>query len=127
MDATLISGQTGTPTTDQPHARPGLRQPKAYLGYVGLSAMDALCTGAILALGGVEVNPIADAVLARFGFGGMVAFKFALVALVIVCCEQIIRHRPRTARAVMGLAIGITAVPITVAAVEFVCLALSPG
>ena len=104
-----------------------LRQPKAYLGYVGLSGMDALCTGIILALGGIEVNPVADAVLAQFGFAGMAAFKFALVTPVIVCCEEIGRHRARAAQAVMGLAIGATCVPLAVAAVEFTCLALSPG
>ncbi len=66
----------------------------------------------ILTLGGVEVNPIAEAVLGRYGFAGMVAYKFALITLVIVFCEHIGRLRPRAAKAVVGFGIGVTCVPV---------------
>jgi len=97
-----------------------LKLPLIYAGFICLSAMDGLCTGIILQLGGTEVNPIADAVLSRFGFPGMIAFKFLLVTLIIVCCEQIMRVRPRVARTVMGICIVVTLVPVMVATTEFV-------
>ncbi|MBB6430583.1 DUF5658 family protein [Algisphaera agarilytica] len=104
-----------------------LQLPRAYLSYVGLSAMDGLCTGAILALGGWEVNPIANAVLARFGFPGMIVFKFFIVAMVILMCEKIVREKPRAGRAVMAIAIAATMVPVLVAALEFACYVFWPG
>ena len=98
-----------------------VRLPRAYLGYVGLSALDVLGTALILALGGIEVNPVADAVLVRFGMPGMTAFKFLIVALVIALCERIVREKPRAARGVMTLAIGATCLPVAVVLTECAC------
>ena len=99
--------------------REALHLPVAYAGYVAVSALDAICTGLILLLGGMEANPIAAAVLTHHGFRGMMLFKFALVTFVIVLCEQIVRHRPKAARSVMQLAVAATAVPVGIALVEF--------
>ena len=81
--------------------RLSLRQPdmlyqNTYLCLVIVSALDAIMTHVILWQGGVEVNWLADAVLYRYGFPGMVAFKFALVTLVICICEVVGRKRPGT-------------------------------
>ena len=99
--------------------RNALQLPAAYLSYIAVSALDGICTGMILLLGGMEANPIAAAVLMNHGFKGMVLFKFTIVALVIVICEQIMRHRPRAAKRVMRLAVAATSVPVVIALVEF--------
>ncbi|MEM1108344.1 MAG: DUF5658 family protein [Planctomycetota bacterium] len=104
-----------------------LRLPGAYLSYVGLSAMDALGTFLILALGGVEVNPVANAVLTHLGFPGMVLYKFIIVTLVILMCERIVREKPHAARRVMALAIGVTCIPVLVVIVETICYFNLPG
>ena len=132
MDATQMVGGRMSPGTLRAYAEAAgaheaMRLPLAYAGYVGLSALDGIGTGLILWLGGTEVNPIADAVLSRFGFPGMITFKFALVVLVIVICEHIVRQRPRTAKGVMAIAIAVSLVPVAIAILECTCHLLSPG
>jgi len=99
--------------------RNALQLPAAYLSYIAVSALDGICTGMILLLGGAEANPIAAAVLVNHGFTGMLLFKFTIVSLVIVICEQIMRHRPKAAKRVMRLAVTATSVPVVIAVVEF--------
>ena len=45
-----------------------------------------------------ESNQVANFILARYGFRGMIYFKFALVAFVTVVAQIIALSRPRTAR-----------------------------
>lgn len=49
-----------------------------------------------------ESNLLANYILSRYGFRGMIYFKFALVAFVTVVAQIIARTRPRTARAVLN-------------------------
>jgi len=89
-----------------------LRWPKHYGLLIFVSCLDILCTWVILAMGGSEVNRLADAVLGTFGFNGMVVYKFALVTLVIVLCEEVTRRRPPTGNKLAVGAIGISVVPV---------------
>lgn len=95
-----------------------MRFPVEYLALVAVSALDILFTTLILALGGREVNPIADWILTVAGLPGIVLFKFAAVALVVCICEYIARPRPVTARRLARLAVAISAVPVVLALVQ---------
>lgn len=68
--------------------------------FILASALDVLMTYLLLSHGPEfqESNQIAAFFLARFGFKGMVYFKFALVAFVTVIAQVIAKSRPSTAR-----------------------------
>ena len=68
--------------------------------FILASALDVLMTYLLLSHGPEfqESNQIAAFFLARFGFKGMVYFKFALVAFVTVIAQVIAKSRPTTAR-----------------------------
>ncbi|MEM9347609.1 MAG: DUF5658 family protein [Planctomycetota bacterium] len=70
----------------------------AYIWIIIGASLDILFTGIILAKGGQEANPIANAVLITFGFTGMVAFKYMTVLLILVGCEFVSRHSARKGR-----------------------------
>lgn len=89
-----------------------LKWPKHYALLVFAACLDILCTWYILAIGGSEANHLADAVLATFGFNGMVAYKFALITLVVVLCEEVTRRRPETGSKLAVGAIGISILPV---------------
>jgi hypothetical protein len=92
--------------------------PHEHLLFVFVSSLDILFTLLILWLGGVEVNPIAAAVLAVHGFNGMILFKYTLVVLVVLICEVVGRHRRRTGRGLARIAIVITCVPVFLACAQ---------
>lgn len=62
------------------HSPSGLRDEASY--FLLANFMDIVMTGILLRFSAVEANPIANYVLQRFGFSGMVGFKIASVALV---------------------------------------------
>ena len=72
---------------------------------VVLSAGDLLVTSMLLWRGGhfYEANPLARWFFDRWNMAGMTAFKFGLVAIIIVLCEIIERHKPRVGRAIVIL------------------------
>jgi hypothetical protein len=92
--------------------QPPVRYPNTYVWLVFLSAMDIMMTWVILWHGGREVNAIADAVLARFGLWGMVAFKFGFVVLVICICEEAGRRRDSAGKFLGRFAVVISCVPV---------------
>ena len=94
---------------------PPMRYPNAYVWFVFLSALDIMLTWLILGLSGVELNPIANAVVAHVGLPGMVGFKFGLVILVVVMAEVIGRGRDRVGRKLAEWAVAITAIPVALA------------
>ncbi len=67
--------------------------PDHYAWFVLASAMDLLMTGIVLYRGGAEMNRLAEFVILHFGRGGIVAFKFALVAVILVICEIVGQRR----------------------------------
>jgi hypothetical protein len=72
--------------------------------FVALSAADLFMTYRLLWHGQFfEANPLAQWFFARWNIAGMTAFKFGLVAFIIVLCETIERHRPRVGRVILLL------------------------
>lgn len=59
----------------------------------------------------IESNPVAGWILHRWGFRGMIMFKFAMVAVVVVIAEIVGRVRPTLARLLLN---GGTAVVLAV-------------
>ncbi len=100
--------------------------PDQYAWLVFVSAMDLMLTWLILQLGGREVNPVADWILAAAGHGGLVVFKFAVVVFVILVCEFIARRQWRTARELAWVAVIISALPVVAALAQLVH-AFGPG
>jgi hypothetical protein len=102
-----------------------LRQPEmlfqnAYTWLVFMASMDVMMTYLVLWHGGVEVNGIADAVLLAWGFPGIIAFKFALVTLVICICEAVGRRRPPAGLALARFSVAVNCIPVIFAAVQLV-------
>lgn len=87
--------------------------PYFYLALAFVSAMDLILTYMVILLGGIEVNPIANAVLqSPADFHGLIVFKFAVVAAVIMICEFIGRHTEPAARRLAMWAVAISAFPV---------------
>ena len=89
-----------------------LRYPGFYAMFIMVATLDIAFTWSILALGGVEVNPVARLVIDAWGLNGAIAFKYALTLFVIVLCEAVGRHRDRSGRMLALSAVGISAVPV---------------
>ena len=98
--------------------------PGVYIWYVILASLDISLTWIILNLGGREENQLANWIFKHGGLVGAVVFKFAMVVLVIVICEFVGRHRNKTGRRVAEWAIALTAIPVVVAIVQLLVVAL---
>lgn len=62
-------------------------------------ALDLFMTYVLLRRGGFrESNPVADWFLMRWGFSGMIGFKFATAAIVTVIAQVVAEKRLRTGR-----------------------------
>lgn len=86
--------------------------PWLYLAIIAAGTLDVWLTGILLALGGQEANPLAEAVLQTHGFGGMVLFKYLVIGLVILSCEFVADRDRRKARALAITLIAIKAAPV---------------
>lgn len=82
--------------------------------FVFLSSIDVLFTMIVLALGGVEVNGIAAAVIDHHGLTGMVFFKFLLVMFIVIIVENIGRRRYSTGLRVAEWEVALTSIPVVV-------------
>ena len=89
--------------------------PNLYSWFVLFAALDVMFTRMVLYLGGVEVNGLADYVIARWGLFGMVGLKFAVVVLVLGICQWIGQRNPKLGRKVAICAIGLNVLPVAVA------------
>lgn len=93
--------------------------PDLYCWYVLFATLDIIITTIVLDYYGmIEANAIAAGVIERFGFIGLVPFKFATVALVLFICEYVGRVRPRTGLRVAQAAVGVSCIPIVAAAAQ---------
>lgn len=101
-----------------------LLYPRVYLWYVVLASFDIILTWIILNLGGREENALANWIFKHGGLVGAVIFKFATVVFVVVICEFIGRRRDKTGRRVAEWAIALTAIPVVVAIVQLLVVAL---
>jgi hypothetical protein len=72
---------------------------------IALSVGDLLMTYTLLRSGShfYESNPIAQWFFSRWNIAGMTAFKFGVVAIVVVLGETIERHKPGVGRAILML------------------------
>jgi hypothetical protein len=107
-----------------------VRYPNAYVWLIFLAALDIMLTYLILhpvvfprdatmtESRGTEANTLADWFIKRWDVPGMVAFKFALVIVVVVLCEVIGRHRDATGRRIAEWAVAVTVIPVLVALVQ---------
>ena len=91
---------------------PNLRYPYEHLAFVAVSSLDVILTWLILALGGSEVNPIAALVIHEWGLTGAILFKYSLTLFVVIVCEVVGRTKERTGRALAGVAIAISSLPV---------------
>ncbi|MEM9386632.1 MAG: DUF5658 family protein [Pseudomonadota bacterium] len=89
-----------------------LRLPIAYACLIAVGTFDILFTTIILSLGGAEANPIAAAVIEQYGLAGLVAFKYLVIAVVILGCEFVASARIETARRLALVVVAITAAPV---------------
>ena len=91
------------------------RYPNLYVWLVFVSTLDVLLTYVVLRFGGAEANPVALAILQRFGLPGMVAFKMAIVCLAVAIAEVIGRRDAALGRRFVCYAIAISATPVGLA------------
>lgn len=98
--------------------RRGLLFGGVYIWYVFFAACDVVMTWAILHLRGAELNQIANWVIERFHMAGMAAYKFTLVAIVIVICEIVGRQRRNVGNRLAEWAVAITIIPVVIAAAQ---------
>jgi uncharacterized membrane protein len=88
--------------------------PTAYRWVILFASLDVICTWIILALGGRELNVLARAVINAGGLPAMLAYKFAIIAFVLVLCEHIGRRQSDTGRRLANAAIVLNAFPVLV-------------
>jgi len=89
-----------------------MRYQAEYVWLIFFSSLDVMLTWAILRRGGEEVNPVANFVIGWWGLNGAIAFKFALMLFVIVCCEVIGRKRDRAGRMLGRVGVLISSAPV---------------
>jgi hypothetical protein len=101
--------------------------PNHYCWYILACALDLLLTATILIhFGGIEVNGVAHRIIESFGLGGLVAFKFATVLLVVGICEVIGRRHEARGRRLAEWAIALSAIPVMLALIQ-VAVAVANG
>ena len=113
------------PATSGAGSRGKLGQPpmlyqSLYTWLVFVASLDILFTWAVLRLGGVELNFLADAVISWAGLHGMIVFKFCTVVFVVLMCEFIGRQRYRLGRRIAILSVAITWIPVVLGIVQTV-------
>ncbi len=89
----------------------------AYVWLVFVSSLDVLFTWIVLFHHGLEVNPLANLMIQKYGGSGLVACKFLLVSFVILLCEIITRRDARAGRLLVGAAISLNSLPVVLAVV----------
>lgn len=82
-----------------------------YVWLVFASALDILMTWSVLYFGGREVNRIAELVIHAHGLPGMILYKFSLVILAVILCEEVARRRIDRGRTLARLIVGMSFVP----------------
>lgn len=75
-------------------------------------------TSMILHADGSELNSIADWVIRNYNLQGMVAYKFVLVAFVVIICEVVGRVTPETGRKLARWAVMLNAFPVIVGGIH---------
>ncbi|MFI4898508.1 MAG: DUF5658 family protein [Phycisphaerales bacterium JB059] len=106
--------------TNAPGSRPVL-YPNHYLWYVLAASLDLMLTNALINFHGFqEANALAARIIDLSGFGGLIAFKFATVVLVVLICEAVGSHRPGVGRRLAGAAVVISSLPVVLGLLQVV-------
>lgn len=84
-----------------------------------VACLDVILTDIALSIGGREVNPIADLVIANGGLAGMIVFKSVCYVLALMCCEYVGRHRLKLGRRMTMLLLGLWTFPPVFALAQF--------
>lgn len=98
--------------------------PASYGWYVFLSAVDVIFTWIILRAGGREINALADWIIDRHNVAGLVMFKFAMVALVVLVCEVIGRRDFQRGLKLARWAVALSAFPVVVGGAHLLRVAM---
>ena|SRR5690349_14366183 len=106
------SGESSTGSRPGWTGVPHMRYPNAYTWFLFFSSLDIMLTWAILMRNGSEVNPIAKAVIDRWGLPGAIVFKFSLMLFVIAVCEIVGRTHDQRARFLIWLAVIVSSIPV---------------
>ena len=97
--------------------------PNLYTWIVLFSALDVLFTSTILVLGGSEVNPIAHALLERWGMLSLVVLKFVVISFVLTICEIVGRMRYVTGLRLAWFGLFVSIFPVVAALVQLIAWA----
>lgn len=97
-----------------------------YVWIIFISSLDIMLTWKILSRGGMEVNPVAAAVIDLWGMQGAIAFKFALMMWVIVACEILARLKRNAGRFLAITAVAVSSLPVAWSLFLLVRHALTP-
>ena len=82
--------------------------------FILVNALDFFVTYVLLAWpgsAGVETNPIAR-MMFQWGFRYLIAFKFGMATLAVVCCEIVARRNHRLGQAVLIILTAVVAVVV---------------
>lgn len=94
--------------------------PAVYRWVILAAALDVVCTYIILSSGGAELNGLARRVIDFGGLPAMLAFKFAIIGLVIGICEVVGRRHDDTGRRLARAAVVLNAFPVVVGSTQLV-------
>ena len=94
-------------------AMPWALYPNLYVWYVFAGTLDILVTYIIVNhLGGGEANEMARRILAKHGWAGIVALKYATVIIVLLVCEFVGRKNARLGKGLAITAVILSALPV---------------
>lgn len=95
------------------------RYPDHYCWYILAATLDIVTTFIVIEeYRGWEANKIAAHLFERFGWPGMIVFKYLTVLIVIAVCETVGRSRPVLGRRLATTAVVISALPMLLGAVQ---------
>jgi hypothetical protein len=95
------------------------RYPDHYCWYILAATLDIVTTFIVIEeYRGWEANKLAAALFDRFGWPGMIVFKYMTVLIVIAVCETVGRSRPELGRRLATAAVVISALPMLLGAAQ---------
>ncbi|MBS0191443.1 MAG: DUF5658 family protein [Phycisphaerales bacterium] len=94
--------------------------PKSYAVFLVLAALDVICTWFVLAMGGRELNAVADMLLQQWDIHGLLMLKVGVVAMVLMIAEFIGRRRPGAGERLMFAAVAMNMFPVAVGAGQII-------
>jgi hypothetical protein len=102
--------------------QPVLRYETIYSWFIFFAAMDLMLTWVILYRGGQELNWVAESVIRAHGVHGLIPYKFALVVLIVIVCEEVGRRNVLTGQRLAWVSLGVTILPVLAALTQLLVL-----